>query len=61
MAWFWTDDVARTLIDAKDIDAHQVQDWLSQPVAIAAPDGTDPRDLGRELLGLDSQRDVGAA
>lgn len=34
MPWFWTDDLARTLIDSGKVDQSKVSGWLSAPVAI---------------------------
>ncbi|MFO7294257.1 MAG: hypothetical protein FWJ92_06725 [Actinomycetes bacterium] len=34
MPWYWTDDLARLLIDAGKVDERAVADWLSAPVAI---------------------------
>lgn len=34
MPWFWTDDLARTLIDAGKVDQSKVSGWLAAPVAI---------------------------
>jgi hypothetical protein len=52
MAWFWTDDLARTLIDSGQVARDGVVDWISRPVAVAAPEGTDPAELGRLLLDM---------
>ncbi|MGF1667485.1 MAG: hypothetical protein ACFCVC_14590 [Acidimicrobiia bacterium] len=51
MAWFWTDDLARTLIEEGVVGREAVQDWISRPVGIAAADGADPAQVGRGLLG----------
>jgi hypothetical protein len=34
MPWYWTDDLARTLLDAGKVHPMQVASWLSAPVAI---------------------------
>jgi hypothetical protein len=51
MAWFWTDDLARTLIEEGVVGRDAVQDWISRPVGIAAADDADPAEVGRRLLG----------
>lgn len=49
MPWHWTDDLARTLIDAGKADASQMVRWLSAPVAIRSPE-TDTESVARSLL-----------
>lgn len=61
MAWFWTDDLARVLIDAGEAERSSVSGWLERPVAIAAPEESDPLDVGRERLGLVDRSVAGAA
>lgn len=34
MPWYWTDDLARSLIDAGKVDQSRVSQWLVSPVAI---------------------------
>jgi hypothetical protein len=34
MPWYWTDDLARTLIDTGKVDAARVAAWIVAPVAI---------------------------
>ena len=34
MPWYWTDDLARLLIDAGKVAERAVANWLSAPVAI---------------------------
>lgn len=34
MPWYWTDDLARTLIDRGRVDRSRVESWLAAPVAI---------------------------
>ncbi len=59
MAWFWTDDLARTLIDEGVVAGEAVQDWISRPVGIAVADDADPGEFGRFLLG--SHPELGVA
>lgn len=49
MPWYWTDDLARTLIDAGRVEEQAVRDWLSAPVAIRRGD-TNPEDVAGSLL-----------
>lgn len=53
MAWFWTDDLARALLDAGLVSESSVRAWLDRPEGIAAPAETDPVTLGAALLGID--------
>ena len=57
MAWFWTDDLARALIESGLASATEVADWIARPVAIAGADGVDVVDLAAEAFG----RSAGAA
>ena len=34
MPWYWTDDLARTLIDAGKVDSTRVAAWITAPVPI---------------------------
>lgn len=34
MPWYWTDDLARTLIDTGRVERPRVESWLARPVAI---------------------------
>ncbi len=49
MPWYWTDDLARTLIDAGKAETNQVLRWLSAPVAIRS-DETDGESVADSLL-----------
>jgi hypothetical protein len=51
MAWFWTDDLARILIDEGAVSREGVQDWINRPVGIAGAEDADPAQIGRRLLG----------
>lgn len=59
MAWFWTDDLARLLLDAGLADEPSLRDWLARPAAVAGPEEADPLVLARALAGLGEE--VGAA
>lgn len=41
MPWYWTDDLARTLIDAGKAEQTQVSGWLASPVAIRSNDSAE--------------------
>ncbi|MFP3915404.1 MAG: hypothetical protein ACLFWM_11055 [Actinomycetota bacterium] len=49
MPWYWTDDLARTLIDSGTVDSSRVAGWLSTPVAIRRGE-EDPDAVGLSLL-----------
>lgn len=49
MAWLWTDDLARLLLDAGLVDEPSVRGWIDRPVAICAPEGAEPLAVAREL------------
>lgn len=34
MPWYWTDDLARTLLEAGNVEPSRVVRWLSTPVAV---------------------------
>ncbi len=53
MAWLWSDDVARMLIDEGLVEASRVSEWIASPVAFAVAEDADPRAVGSGLLGLD--------
>jgi hypothetical protein len=58
MAWFWTDDLARILIEEGVVTRDAVQDWINRPVGIAVGDDADPTETGRSLLGVGSELGV---
>lgn len=49
MPWYWTDDLARTLIEAGKVDAARVAAWIVSPVAIRRDD-TSPTEVAGALL-----------
>jgi hypothetical protein len=59
VAWFWTDDLARALIDAGEVERVSVTRWMERPIAVAAPEDADPLEVGRATLGIASA--IGAA
>ena len=52
MAWFWTDDLARLLIDAGTSEP-ALSELLSRPSAIAASDEARALEIAKRLAGLD--------
>ena len=50
MPWYWTDDLARLLIDAGKVDERAVADWLSAPVAIRSEEEEDSLRVAASLL-----------
>lgn len=59
MAWFWTDDLARMLINA-GISERSLSDLLSRPAAIAAADTESALEMARRLAQID-ERETDAA
>lgn len=56
MPWYWTDDLARTLIDTGHVDRSRVESWLAAPVAIrSAEDSADV--VADALLGEEEEED----
>jgi hypothetical protein len=55
MAWFWTDDLARALVENDLVSADAVSDWIVRPVAVTGPDGADPVAVGRHTLGIERE------
>lgn len=58
MAWFWTDDLARILVESARISESAVRDWISAPVAVAAADGAEPLAVAMDLAGLSDEPQV---
>ena len=52
MAWFWTDDLARMLIDT-GISERSLSDLLSRPAAVAAVDAEAALEVARRLAHID--------
>lgn len=49
MPWYWTDDLARNLIDTGKADQAKVGEWLTSPVAIRRDTG-EATDIAAALL-----------
>jgi hypothetical protein len=49
MPWYWTDDLARTLIEAGKVEPSRVVLWLSAPVAVRSGED-DAQALAHSLL-----------
>ena len=54
MPWFWTDDLARVLVDSGRVSGERVQDWISTPVAIAFADGVEAIEAAIELADVEA-------
>jgi hypothetical protein len=52
--WFWTDDLARALVDAGHEQSSVLEKWMNAPVAIRG-DG-DPLIVAESLLTADEAR-----
>ncbi|MEX2422796.1 MAG: hypothetical protein WD990_02355 [Acidimicrobiia bacterium] len=52
MAWFWTDDLARLLIDS-GISSRALSELTSRPAAIAAADESQALEIAKRLAGVD--------
>lgn len=61
MAWFWTDDLARSLAD-RGVSRERLAALLDRPAAIAAADEDAALEAARRLAGIEDPGDVvGAA
>lgn len=49
MPWYWTDDLARTLIDRGEVDLRVVTGWIAAPVAVRS-DENSAETVARALL-----------
>jgi thioredoxin-like negative regulator of GroEL len=52
VAWFWTDDLARLLIEAGTSE-RALSELLSRPAAVAASDEMEALEVAKRLAGLD--------
>ena len=59
MAWFWSDDLARLLIERDGISPERVSDWLSGPMAHRSD--IEALEFARKLLGASSEDHEDAA
>lgn len=53
MVWFWSDDLARALLDSGLTEPDRVGEWLDKPLAFAASAGEDGLSVGCRILGID--------
>lgn len=51
MAWYWTDDMARLLLERGLVPVDRVGEWISRPVAFAGPTDADPVQVALLLMG----------
>lgn len=49
MPWYWTDDLARILIDTGKVDPERARRWISAPVAIRSAE-VDSETVASSLL-----------
>ncbi len=51
MPWFWTDEIAKRLVDSGVVEQREVRNLIERPYAVAIPEGSDPEAILLELLG----------
>lgn len=51
MPWYWTDDLARTLLETGRAEQSQVSGWLASPVAIRSDESAES--VAEDLLASD--------
>lgn len=49
MPWFWTDDLAKMLIDQDGYGPDSLAEWTQRPAALAVPEHTDALEFARLL------------
>ncbi|MEX2653900.1 MAG: hypothetical protein WD532_02610 [Acidimicrobiia bacterium] len=54
MAWFWTDELARLLIEA-GVPERSLSELLAHPAAIAATDRDAALDVARRMSSVDAE------
>jgi hypothetical protein len=59
VAWFWTDDLARLLLEA-GADESRLSELLTRPSAVSASDETAALDVARRMAGI-PRRETDAA
>lgn len=59
MTWFWSDDLARVLIEAGSVTPEQAASWISTPVAFRA-DG-EPEEVAAALWEMHHRSSESAA
>ena len=52
MAWLWTDELARMLIEETGVDPGSVDSGMRRPFAVQVPDEADRLDVARKLFGI---------
>ena len=52
MAWLWTDELARMLIDEAGVDPGSVESGMRRPYAVQVPDEADRLEIARDLFGI---------
>ena len=50
----WSDELALLLRDEGEATARQLSHWIASPVGYRLPEGTDPVDFARQLLGRET-------
>jgi hypothetical protein len=55
MPWFWTDDLAELLVEHAGVRPETLAEWMLRPVAISVPEGSEPLEVARSLLGVDTE------
>lgn len=58
MAWLWSDDLARLLVEHGVADESTVAEWITTPIAFRVDDEEEPRSAAHRLLGVDAGRSV---
>jgi len=54
MPWFWTDDLADLLIEHDGLGPETVAEWTQRPVAFSVPEGLEPLEFARSLIGVEN-------
>ncbi|MDH3398159.1 MAG: hypothetical protein OEM81_10055 [Acidimicrobiia bacterium] len=54
MPWFWTDDLAELLVEHANVRPETLVDWTRRPVALSVPEGAEPLEFARKLLGVET-------
>lgn len=55
MPWYWTDDLARMLIETGRVDRSRVAGWIVTPVAVRSDDDSAEAVAGTLLDGEDDE------
>jgi len=51
VAWLWTDALAALLVEHDRVEGACLASWVERPEAYRLPEGREPIDLARDLLG----------